>query len=446
MKRAATISRLACSCLAAVASAGCGPPPIGPPPGPPPGARGQRPEPRAPAAVPMPIHRPPEADRSALPEVVTANNAFALDLYRALRPGPGNILVSPACLTAALAMLRAGALGETAAELDRALHRSGPLADVGLAAMIRDLNADGPEMSFQVRLADAVWFQEGYPILEPYRRTLREVFALDDDPRVDFTGHPERAAADINDWIAERTGGKIGEAVSAEAVRPPTKMVLTSALYFRANWVESFHEESTSDAPFYVSRAVTVTVPMMYQHSYTKTFGYADLGTYRVVSLPCGGGSFATAIFLPRDRDGLGGLEAALTPEALDAAWAALKKPEEIEISLPRFRLRTSHALNSALEALGISRAFDRRRADFSDINGKTHDLAVDAVTHNTLIDVNERGIEAAAVAEIISVDAFGDEPPVVVVDHPFFYAIRDTRSGCIVFIGRVVDPLAVDP
>ena len=444
MKRASTINGLACVCLAAVASAGCGPPPIGPPSGPPPGARGQRLERKAPAAISMPIHRPAQADRSALPEVVKANNAFALDLYRALRPGPGNILVSPACLTAGLAMLRAGARGETAAELDRVLHRSGPLADGGLAAMLRDLNVDGPEMSFQVRLADAVWFQEGYPILEPYRRTLRDVFALDDDPRVDFTGHPGRAAADINDWIAERTGGKIGEVLSADAVRPPTKMVLTSALYLRANWVESFHEESTRDAPFFVSPSETVTVPMMYQHSYSKAF-YADLGTYRVVSLSCGSGSFAMAIFLPRDRDGLGGLEAALTPEALEAAWAALKKPEEIEISLPRFRLKTSHALNPALEALGLSRSFDRRRADFSGINGKARDLAVDAVMHDTLIDVNERGIEAAA-AEIISVDSYGDEPPVVVVDHPFFYVIRDTRSGCIVFMGRVVNPVAVDP
>ncbi len=64
-------------------------------------------------------------------------------------------------------------------------------------------------------------------------------------------------------------------------------------------------------------------------------------------------------VFLPKSIDGLGDLEAALTPEALEAVWPKLKRPEEIQISLPRFRLRTSQGLKPALEALGISRAFD---------------------------------------------------------------------------------------
>ena len=108
-------------------------------------------------------------------------------------------------------MLRAGARGETAAEIDRALHRTGAFTDGALAALIQDLNADGPEGRFQVRLADAVWFQEGYPIVDAYRAMLRDVFALDDERRLDFTGHPDRAATAINDWIAARTGGKIAE-------------------------------------------------------------------------------------------------------------------------------------------------------------------------------------------------------------------------------------------
>jgi serpin B len=132
-----------------------------------------------------------------------------------------------------------------------------------------------------------------------------------------------------------------------------------------------------------------------------------------------------------------------LTPEALDAVWPKLKKPEEILITVPRFRLRTSRSLHPVLQALGISRAFDGSRADFSGINGKTNDLFVREAMHDTYLDVNEKGIEAAASTEIVSVDAFGeDKPPSVVIDHPFFYLIRDNRSGCIVFMGRVVNPV----
>ena len=145
--------------------------------------------------VAMPLHRPAEADRAALPDVVKANNAFAVDLYHAMRSQPGNILVSPACLTAGLAMLRAGARGETSAEIDRALHRTAAIADGALAGLIQDFNADGPQDRFQVRLADAVWFQESYPIADAYRITLRDVFALDDERRVDFTAIPTRRHA-----------------------------------------------------------------------------------------------------------------------------------------------------------------------------------------------------------------------------------------------------------
>ncbi len=148
------------------------------------------------------------------------------------------------------------------------------------------------------------------------------------------------------------------------------------------------------------------------------------------------------AILLPKQVEGLGDLEATLTPAALDALWPKLKAPHEITISLPRFRLRTSREIKPVLGELGLSRAIVQERADFSGIKGKSADLFVTTATHETFLDVNEEGIEAAAFTGVISADSDGgDQPAVVVVDHPFLYLIRDTRSGCIVFLGRVVNP-----
>jgi hypothetical protein len=146
MNRTSMIGRMALVFLASSA-AGCGPPPIGPPPWTPPPMGSLQPQTEV-QRVSLPLHRPAQADRAALPDVVKANNAFAVELYRAMRSQPGNILVSPACLTAGLAMLRAGARGETAAEIDRALHRTSTFTDRALAALIQDLNFGGPEGLF----------------------------------------------------------------------------------------------------------------------------------------------------------------------------------------------------------------------------------------------------------------------------------------------------------
>jgi serpin B len=389
----------------------------------------------------LPLHRPEKADRTALPDVVKANNAFALDLYHKLRSEPRNLLTSPACLTAGLGLLRVGARGETAAEIDHVLHRSGAFEDRALAAFVQDLNSDGEGRDFQIRLANAVWVQGGYQLLDGYRAVLRDVFALTDDPRLDFNRDPAQAARAVSAWISDRTGGKISRAISPEAVAAQTKLVLTSALYFRGRWTEGFYRPRTKEELFHVTRSRSVTVPMMHQSSLDGTHGYLDGGSFQVLSLSCGRGAFALDVLLPKKIDGLGDLEAMLTPEMLAGLWPKLKQPDEMIISFPRFRALSSAALERVLHELGLARAFVRNTADFSGINGRAADLFVTAATHESFLDVNEEGIEAAAYSGVISKDGDGDPPPVVRADHPFVYLVRDTRSGCIVFLGRLVDP-----
>src|SRR5260221_9838935 len=101
---------------------------------------------------------------------------------------------------------------------------------------------------------------------------------------------------------------------------------------------------------------------MMHLHSYSEVRVYLGGGSFQVVSLSCGRGAFAMDVLLPKEVDGLGALEATLTPEMLAALWPKLKRPDDIDISLPRFRARSSRELEPVLRELGLSRAFVRER------------------------------------------------------------------------------------
>lgn len=90
--------------------------------------------------------------------------------------------------------------------------------------------------------------------------------------------------------------------------------------------------------------------------------------------------------------------------------------------------------------------AFDGR-ADFSAmLKERPQTFSIDAVIHKTFIDVDELGTEAAAATAIAMFGSAPSYPPKfeMVVDRPFLYAICDSETGTILFMGTVNDPRPV--
>jgi len=93
------------------------------------------------------------------------------------------------------------------------------------------------------------------------------------------------------------------------------------------------------------------------------------------------------------------------------------------------------------LKALGMTDAFDPNRADFSGMTGN-RDLFISDVIHKAFVAVDEKGTEAAAATAVIMELAMAPMFEVsLTVDRPFIFLIRDTVSGQILFMGRVVNP-----
>ncbi len=150
-------------------------------------------------------------------------------------------------------------------------------------------------------------------------------------------------------------------------------------------------------------------------------------------------------VLLPETVAGLSQLEEHLTTSDLQK-WTDSLVSQEVNVSLPKFKATTQLQLSDSLKSMGMASAFDAAKADLSGMTGD-RDLCISAVIHKAFVDVNEEGTEAAAATAVVmaqcsaSFDEPQQKPRVFCADHPFVFLIRDSRTGSILFLGRVIDP-----
>jgi serpin B len=371
--------------------------------------------------------------------VCEANNRFALDLYARLRTQDGNLILSPYALTKALAMAYAGARGETAAEMAAVLHlgQSPEALPGAFAAARRALNAGAAGRGVDLRLAAGLWGPPGY-CDKDFLARLQGGFGAGPYP-ADF-GSPEQARQAINAWAGRQTSGKVNDLFGPGAFDATTRLVLASALYFKGDWARAFPREQTREETFHAGAAGAVRVPMMRQ---TETFGYFEADGVQALQMRYGTSGLAMLVLLPRRPDGLAQLEGSLSTDKL-AAWTGRLAEQRVDVSLPRFKMTGGFSLADVLAAMGMRRAL-RPGADFGGINGGREPLHVSAVLHRASVDVGEEGTQAAAATGVemqtIGLPPAGPVTPVFRADHPFLFAVREVRTGTILFMGRVVRP-----
>ncbi|MGO9471571.1 MAG: serpin family protein [Isosphaeraceae bacterium] len=376
--------------------------------------------------------------------LVQGNNSFALDLYAQLRRGDGNRFVSPFSISSALAMTYAGARGDTAREMAKALHFTLPPDQLhpSFNRLITEIHghntpASAQQPAIQLFTANALWAQRGEPILGDYQQQIETDYQGGIFP-VDFRLATETARQTINEWVEKQTKGKIEQLLKPGRLRASTVLVLTNAIYFKGLWESQFLKQHTVSDTFRLSARESLRVDMMNQ---TGRFRCLDEGTFQALELPYRGRAISMVILLPKAVDGLAQLEAACSEPRLEA-WLAKLASRRVRISLPRFRLTEELELKSALSALGMPLAFDGGAADFSGITGR-RDMAISAVVHKAFVDVDETGTEAAAATAVVMEKKGGAAARTMVfrADHPFLFLIRDNLSGSILFLGRLVRP-----
>jgi serine protease inhibitor len=368
---------------------------------------------------------------SAGEKIAGAYNDFGLKLLAQTRQSvPGkNVFLSPVGLAFALSMAANGAQGETLRQITATLQLEGApdLNEANLALLEHLSKLDA---KIKLEIANSLWTARDAEIKAPFLAAARQFYQAEVSS-VDFNN--PATAQKINDWCSDHTHGKI-----PKMVQPPlgeNRLILLDAIYFKGDWTVPFDKKLTHDLPFTLAGSQTVTHPRM---SRAGEFEYYEDDAFQAVCLPYAGRAVSMYVFLPKKS--LDEFLQSLTPENW-RQWLTQFRSQKGALELPRFKLENEYSLKEVLAALGMPAAFTRQ-ANFHGISDES--LYIDWIRQKTYVDVNEEGTEAAAVTGIgFRAAAIMREPPPfrMVVDRPFFLAIREDQSGAILFLGAIMDP-----
>jgi serpin B len=397
---------------------------------------------------------PPTDDVAAL---VAGNSEFAFDLYHEIvKEQDGNLIFSPYSISTALAMVYAGARGDTAAQMAQTLHYSLPPEQLHPAFNALDRILQPPEAqpptpmpanaytnpaeNLTLHIANGVWGQNGFPFEKDFLQTLALNYGAGIN-LADFSKDPESARNTMSQWIEQMTGGHIKDMPPPGSITPATRLALTNAIYFKAEWTYPFSTKETHDAPFHLADGNEITVPMMVNK--VAEIECIRGVNYNALQMTYGVDSTAAMLLLLPDAGKFHSFETKLDATLFQKVLSEILFANTLDFSIPRFKFESEVDLRQYLSALGMTEPFGSG-ADFSGISSGGG-LFIDSAQHKATISVDEQGTEASGETSMfmaISASLAQCENPLI-ADRPFIFAIYHQETGAILFLGRVMNPAA---
>lgn len=361
---------------------------------------------------------------------------FGFDVLRTLSSEHphSNVFISPTSIAVALAMLTNGASGATREAILKTLHSQGGSLEAfntDNRSLVEQINK---ATAVQLSMANALWIQKLAEVNPSFAQLLQQDFNAQAE-RLDF--HDPKAVDTINTWVAKNTKNRIPRIL--DRVDPMTVAILTNAIAFKGKWSIQFKADATQPHDFKTANGTVRKVPMM---KHAAEYSYAKDDSLESIRLPYADESFAMYVVLPKDAAAMSSFLDKLTAERFTGLISSLRRSSGT-IELPRFTMTYDTTLNGTLAKLGMGIAFNAG-SDFSGVHRPPPAMRVSEVRHVSFLKVDEEGTEAAAATSIgvkIMAVRRPTAPFLMVVDHPFFVAIRDEHSGQLLFTGVVSDP-----
>ena len=347
------------------------------------------------------------------------NNKFAFELSKTLSSKTENVFISPYSISSALAMTYLGAKNNTKTVMENTMHY-----DKNTTKNFKSLNKTMKsynDSNLALDIANALWIEKDFKLKFCFKRKNKKYFKS--------AVYPKTTADEINKWASDNTNDKIKEIVDDNDVKS-SKLILTNAVYFNAEWKYPFITKSTRKDKFTTADNKEVKVDMMFHKEKYKYFENKGL---QAIELPYKGDNLSMIVIMPKTD--ISNFNLNNYTDVINGL-----KTEEIKLYLPKFEFESSFKLKDALSTLGMKEAFTPS-ADYSGISKQK--LFISNVIHKTYIGVNEKGTEAAAVTAVLMrlTSAKPHSTKEFKVNRPFIVIIKDMKTNSILFMGSIVNP-----
>ena len=378
------------------------------------------------ANLPEPTVRPLSASEA---EIASSANNFTFDLMAEIENEQPyeNYFISSFSVNTALSMLLNDADQTSQDEFMEVLGLNG-LSVEQMNESYRSLvnYIYGLDNSVSLNVANSNWYSDQFTIKQDFADVLTTYYQADIFER-NFGS--EATLNELNGWIEEETKGKIKNAL--KSISPDEVMFLINAIYFKASWTSQFDPDATSENAFLLMNGQSVEVPTM-TAKVKHWMAYDETLKAQIIELPYGNENYAFTMIMPDSPSDINGLAAKIDVNALNNTLADSTTYVR-ELYLPKFQLEFKSNLKDVLVNMGmplggLNNLFDEERP-----------LAISKVIHQSFLEVNEEGSEAAAVT-IIGIETTSVSPSTR-VNQPFIFLIRERNSGTILFSGKLLDP-----
>ena len=371
-----------------------------------------------------------------LTDIVKSNNEFSFSIFKEIsKNDKGNVFLSPFSISIALSMAYYGADGTTADEMKKVLHfnESQKETHSEIKNLLKYYNNQKNNGFSTVNAAVA---QKDYKFKSKYLKGLKDYNAVIKTGDFSKEVSREQARNEINNWVSENTNKKIEDLIDKESLSDITKLVLLNANYFKADWKYQFREEKTQAMIFYGLENQQYTTDFM---NNKERYKYYEDENLRMLEIPYKDDKFSLYLVQPSGNKDFNNFCQRFSYGDFLETEKLMNNFIQINLFVPKFEISAKYYLKEQLCNMGMPEAFSTR-ANFKNMTSKNN-LLIDNVIHQTFLNVDETGSEAASSTAVIinTKSAMISDVLNVAFNNPFMFFIKDNEKKSLIFVGKFV-------